>query len=91
MKQINKFPVIIVAAIVVGFLLASATTKITHRCVPVDGAKGCASFSKAMVHPEDLLHNKQNSLVIFSTTFAEVSLFTFVILAAASLTLKKKT
>lgn len=83
MKYIDKLSVRIRIAFVVGFLLASIGTKITYTCVPIDGAKGCVSFEKAIMHPSDLLNNRQDSLVKFSTTFVISSLVTFIILSAS--------
>jgi len=70
----------IVAAVLIGFLIAGAGTKIIYTCPPIDGAAGCASLDKAVMHPGDLLRNKQESLVHFSETFVITSLVGFVIL-----------
>jgi hypothetical protein len=91
MKHINKLAVRIVAAIVIGFLLAGAGTDIPYTCAPIDGAEGCVSFDKAVMHPSDLLSNKQNSLVIFSTFFVITSLIIFAFLSALRLAQKRET
>lgn len=70
----------IIAAILIGFLIAGAGTDIHYTCTPIDGAKGCASFEKAVMHPADLLNNRQSSLVHFVETFVISSLIVFVIL-----------
>lgn len=90
MKQINKLSVRIVVALLIGFLFAGALTKITYPCEPTDGAKGCLSFEKAIMHPNDLINNRQNSLVKFSQSFATVSVGTFVVLGVRSLASKKR-
>ena len=90
MKLIHKLSVRIAIALVIGVLFAGAGTKITYTCALVDGAQGCTSFEKAIMHPNDLLDNKQNSLVKFSTTFALTSLIAFAILEAASRAQKRK-
>jgi hypothetical protein len=80
MKYIHKLSVRITVAALVGFLLAGAFTHITYTCTPIEGAAGCVSFDKAVMHPNDLLRNKQGSLVHFSETFVITSLVVFVIL-----------
>ena len=90
MKYINKLSVRIIAAVVIGFQLASVGTKITYSCRPVDGAAGCVSFGKAVMHPSDLLNNKQDSLVHFSETFVITSFASFVLLSVFGLARKKK-
>ena len=91
MKHINKLSSRIAIAVIIGFLLASSRTTITYSCVPIDGAMGCVSFEDAIMHPNDLLNNRQNSLVRFSTTFAISSLVTFALINAVNVTYKKKT
>lgn len=90
MKHLNKLSVRILSAIVIGFLLAGAGTKITYTCAPVDSAESCISFDKAIMHPKDLLNNKQGSLVKFSITFVMTSLIAFAIISAVNLTKKEK-
>ena len=89
MKRFDHVWVKIVAAVVVGFLLAGAGTHITYACAPVDGAQGCVSFDKAVMHPSDLLANKQGSLVHFSTAFILVTCVSFALLWALPLFGKK--
>ena len=69
----------------VGFLFASIGTKMTYDCAPIDGFMGCVSFEKAIMHPADLLNNRQNSLVKFTANFAAASLITFALLSIVSL------
>lgn len=78
-------------AVVIGLLFAGSRTTITYDCVPIDGAKGCVSFEDAIMHPGDLINNKQNSLVRFSTNFALSSLTTFALISATSVVHKKRT
>jgi hypothetical protein len=87
MKYIEKLPVRVVIALIAGFLLAGAFTKITYNCVPSTVPPGesvsrCVAFEKAVMHPSDLLSNEQDSLTKFSTTFAITSLITFALLSA---------
>ncbi len=89
MKYIHNLSIRIAVAIVVGFLLAGAATKITYSCAPVDGAAGCVSFDKAIMHPSDLLNNKQDSLVHFSETFVVASLISFAVLSIVDVAQKK--
>jgi hypothetical protein len=91
MKHLRKLPVRIVAAIVIGLLFAGAFAKITYPCTPTDGDVGCVSFEKAVMHPNDLLSNKQDSLVQFSKTFVIVSLASFALLSIISLVQRKET
>lgn len=90
MRYINKLSVRVVITLTVGFLFAGAVTKVNYTCAPNDGAKGCVSFEKAVMHPNDLLNNKQDSLIKFSTTFVVSSLVTFALLSTASMANKKK-
>ncbi|MBW4062244.1 hypothetical protein HJC99_06785 [Candidatus Saccharibacteria bacterium] len=90
MKSFSRLYVKSAAALVVGFFFAGAVTSITYACTPVDGAAGCVSFDKAVLHLGDLADNKQSSLVHFATTFAVVSLITFVILSILSFAQKRK-
>lgn len=85
-----KFSVRIAVAIVVGVFVAGASTKIVYTCVPIDGAAGCMSFDKAIMHPGDLLNNKQESLVRFSTVFATTSLLGFTVMGIVEAALKKQ-
>ena len=90
MKHIHKLSVRVIVAVIVGFLIAGALTKITYTCTPIDGAAGCMYFDKAVMHPNDLLNNKQGSLVKFSATLSITLLITFSLLSAVSLTQKKQ-
>lgn len=85
MKYVNKLSARTVIALIVGFLLASIGTKVTYTCVPNDGAKGCVSFEKAIMHPNDLLNNRQDSFIKFSTAFAVSSLVAFALLSMVSM------
>lgn len=89
MKYIHKLSVKIIVSIVIGFLLAGVGAKITYSCPPVDGAVGCVSFEKAIMHPDDLLNNKQDSLVRFSKTFVIASLASFAALSLFSVAYKR--
>lgn len=85
-KHINKLSVKIVAVIVIGFLLAGAGTKITYTCSsesrpPDELSSYCTSYEKAVMHPSDLLNNKQDSLTHFSETFILTSLASFALLS----------
>ncbi|MDQ2973221.1 MAG: hypothetical protein M3Q79_01940 [bacterium] len=84
MKHVNKLWVRIVTAIVIGFLFAGSRTGITYTCPLIDGAAGCVSFDKAIMHPSDLLNNKQDSLVRFSETFIITSLASFALLSISA-------
>lgn len=89
MKLFCKLPVRIVAAVAIGLLLAGAGTKITYGCAPIDGAVGCVSFEKAIMHPGDLLGNKQDSLVHFSVAFVVAALVSFVALSIVDVAQKR--
>ncbi len=74
----------IVATVLIGLLLAAEGTHITYTCAPVDSygpTAGCVSYDKAVMHPSDLLNNKQDSLVHFSETLAITSLVSFALLS----------
>ena len=79
----------IVAALLIGFLIAGAGTKIIYACPPV-GTAGCVSFDKAVMHPGDLLRNKQSSLVHFSETFVLTSVIMFALLSVLSVVQTRK-
>jgi hypothetical protein len=89
MKYVHKLLVRIIAAVIIGFLLAGVGTKITYSCMPVDGAAGCASFDKAVMHPNDLLNNKQDSLFHLSEAFAITAIVIFAILSIFNSVQKK--
>lgn len=90
MKYVSKVSARIVVALAVGLLLASISTKITYTCIPTDDARDCLSFEKAVMHPDDLLSNKDGSLAQFSTTLVLSSLVIFTLLSAISVVYKKK-
>lgn len=98
MKYISKLSVKIVIAVIAGFLFAGIGVDITHttsQCTTADVSKResisqCVSVKKTFIHPDDLFHNKQDSLVHFSETFVVVSLTTFAILSVFGLVEKKK-
>jgi hypothetical protein len=76
-KSINKLSVQLLIAIVFGFLMASAFTGLQGSCIstiPGEDSTRCVEFSKAVMHPRDLINNKQNSLTMFVETFAISSL-----------------
>lgn len=84
MRKLNKLYFKIAVALVVGFMFAGAVTKITYTCEPEAGDTGCVSFAKAVMHPRDLVNNKQNSLTDFLGTFAISSLVSFALLTLYS-------
>jgi hypothetical protein len=78
-------------ALTIGFLYAGAFTSIRYGdCSHIFDGPGCATIEKAIMHPKDLLNNKQGSLVEFSKTIAVVSLGAFVILSTIGLANEKK-
>jgi len=98
MKHISKLSVRIVIAVIIGFLFASIGVGIAHntsQCTTADVPKGesisqCVSIKKTFIHPDDLFHNKRDSLIHFSETFVVASLTTFAILSVFRLVQKKK-
>ena len=69
----------VAAILAVAFLAAGAGTKITYPCSPSNVPAGesvnnCISFEKAIMHPADLIINKQDSLMHFVSIFVLVSL-----------------
>lgn len=89
MKYIDKLSVKVIVAVLGGLLFAGAFTKITYSCTPVDGASGCVSFDKAIMHLGDLVSNKQDSLMHFSVTFMVTSLIIFALLSIVSMAKSK--
>jgi hypothetical protein len=87
---VNKLVIKMMAAVVIGLLLAGAGTKITYTCAPHDGDKGCVSFEKAVMHPNDLFSNKQDSLMQFSKTFTIASVVSFALFSVYSWAKTKK-
>lgn len=74
-------------AAVFGLLAASTFTLVQSPCtttIPGEDIRHCVEFSKAVMHPNDLLNNKQNSLMKFSKTFVIVSVTSFALLSAYS-------
>ncbi len=98
MRHIKKLWVRIVAAAVVGLLIAYLGVGITHvtrPCAPTDLPEGgavphCAVIEKVFIHPRDLLANKQGRLMHFSETFVIASLAGFALLSVFVLVQKKK-
>lgn len=94
MKYLNKLWVRIIIAIVVGFVLAGGYTDIAYSLPTIyteQGGAGGVLYESVLSHPRDLLNNKENSLVRFSTTFFVVSIITFSALSIPSLTKRKNT
>lgn len=65
---------LIAAALVVGFLFAAVTTSIQRPCpdepsVLTEKYAGCVSWEKALLHPDRLIANEQNSLTRFVIKF----------------------
>lgn len=86
-KIINKLSARIIIAVVFGLLAASTFTLMQGPCtttIPGENAAHCVEFSKAVMHPNDLLDNKQNSLMKFSKTFVIASVASFALLSAYS-------
>lgn len=77
-------------AAICGLLLASITTKISYTCPPADGVVGCVSFEKALMHPSDLMENKQDSLAYFATTFIATGGIVFTTLSLVNTVQKNK-
>lgn len=76
MKILNKFYFRVIISIVIGLLLAGGWTDIQYPCPPLDNA-GCVTWESAIMHPSDLISNKQNSLVEASKNFLITSLVSF--------------
>lgn len=93
LKLIHKFYVRILLSIFFGLLPAITLTHIKGPCtieVPGEDISRCVSFGDAIMQPGELLNNKQDSLLRFSTTFATVSLVSFTLLSIVSYTQKKQ-
>jgi hypothetical protein len=87
LKLINKLNVRILIAIVFGFLVASTFTHFQGPCTSTiqgEDSSHCVEFSKAVMHPRDLINNKQDTLTKFAGTFAISSLVGFALLTAYS-------
>jgi len=82
-KYFEKLSVRIIISVVIGFLLAGALTDIQYPCPPLDNA-GCVTWESAIMHPSDLISNKQNSLVEASKTFIITSIVSFGLLSLVS-------
>ncbi len=79
-QPLNKLYVRIVISVLIGFLFVGAFVNIQYPCPPLD-AEGCVSFDSAVMHPNDLISNKQGSLDRFVINFAIVSLISFGLLS----------
>lgn len=93
-KLMDKFYMRLVVAVVFALLAASAFTGIQGPCTttaPGENAATCVEFSKAITNPNDLLDNKQNSLVKFSKTFAIVLITSYALLSVYTWHQSKKT
>jgi hypothetical protein len=91
----RKMKVRILIAILIGFLFAYEGTHIVYSpCLPSDNPgvplyappgedslTRCAEIAKALDKPGDFLHNKQDSLKIFSETFVTTLLVCFALIS----------
>lgn len=92
-KYISKIWVRIIISIIIGLFFAGGYTDISYDLPTIyteKGGSGGAVFESALSHPKDLMNNKQDSLVRFSTTFFAVSVITFSALSIPTLTKRKK-
>lgn len=83
-KLVKKLSTRIIIAVVFGLLFATTFTHIQGPCttsIPGEDIKKCVELSKAIMHPSELLNNKQNSLVNYSETFLVVSAASYVLLS----------
>lgn len=78
-KLLSKFYVRVIISVTLGFFVAGTNTHMQYPCPPMD-SQGCVSFEKAIMHPADLMHNKQDSLTNFVRTFAISSLVVLALL-----------
>lgn len=91
-KLLNKLHVRIIISVVIGLFLASGYTSIHYPCSELPDFKvasgedieKCVAFEDAIMHPGDLMNNKQNSLVNFTRNFALGGLLVFTLLSAYS-------
>jgi hypothetical protein len=83
MKHNSKLSARIMIATVIGLLLATVTTKISYTCAPLadDPSSHCTAFEKAIMHPSDLINNKQDSLTELVGTLAISSLVSFALIS----------
>jgi hypothetical protein len=88
MKHINKFSIRVVVSVFIGFLLACAWTNIQYQCDPLDN-NGCVAFESAILHPKDLINNKQDSLISFSRYVVLSSVVCLAILTAINASHKR--
>lgn len=88
-KLLNKLYVRVIISAAIGFFFAGAYVDIEYPCPPLD-SKGCASFESAIMHPADLLNNKQGSLTTSMKNFIIISLISFALLSVYSLLQTKK-
>lgn len=65
----RKFSLLMLLALIAGFLFAGAFTHITYPCSPFPSDTTCVSFEKAVMHPNDLASNYQGSLTQFLLKF----------------------
>lgn len=88
----NKLAVNTVIAVVVGIAFAGVGTKMTYPCPSfvATPTSGCVSIEKSIMHPADLIKNKQNSLTKFAGQFAVSSLVVFTLLSLYSYSQTKK-
>lgn len=90
----NKLLLNVVIAVTVGMLFAGTATKLTYPCPSfvATPTSGCLSIEKSIMHPADLIKNKQNSLTKFAREFAVSSLVVFTLLSLYGyIQAKKKT
>jgi hypothetical protein len=88
-KLLNKLYVRIIISAAIGFFLVGAWTNIQYPCPPLDNA-GCVVWESAIMHPLDLINNKQDSLKNFVTNFVIISLASLALLSVFSHSQRRK-
>ena len=91
-KSLSKLYVRIIISVAIGLFMAGGYTNIHYPCSELPDFKvasgedieKCVAFESAIMHPGDLMKNKQNSLVEFTQGFAVVALLVFALLSLYS-------
>lgn len=83
-KLLNKLYIKVIISAAIGFSLAGAFSHIQYPCVSLVPGEVCVALEKAVMHPNDLINNKQDSLAKFMRTFAISSLVSFALLSVYS-------
>lgn len=95
MTHTNSFLAKVLAAVAIGLIIASTLTDATYPCNANDMLEGdsiarCIAWDEVVLHPSDLMSNREGSLLRFLTTFVVTALVSYAIISIVSRAYRKK-